>query len=124
MRSYKTLIEDRAQATLSAPEKEEATSQEIRQLLQQADKDIIDSKDQARRNQNAKLDELRDWIAAADAQAYHNDICRDRRQYPNSGDWILENTKVTDWLFQDSNRSTASILWINGRPGTGRLHVW
>ena len=42
-----------------------------------------------------------------------------RREYPNTGRWILERPLMKDWI-KPENEST-SILWLSGIPGAGEL---
>ena len=57
------------------------------------------------------------WIAAADCLSDQNFAEDIRREYPNSGSWILHNPGYINWSLGDVPRR--SITWINGIPGAG-----
>jgi hypothetical protein len=96
-------------------------TQEIRDYLRQVEKEILDLNELEANRHEIKFNEVRSWIAGPETETEHNNICRDRKHYPNSGDWILDNAKVKDWLSPDPDQSPSSVLWINGRPGTGNI---
>jgi hypothetical protein len=99
---------------------------EIRVHLRQVEKEILDLNEREVKRHETKLKEVIGWIAGEETETEHNETCRKRNQHPGSGDWILDNDKVKAWLYPDPNQSTSSVLWINGRPGTGnvlRLHA-
>jgi hypothetical protein len=41
-----------------------------------------------------------------------------RRDYPETGKWLLRNESVNFWLAPDS--SAVSRIWLNGIPGAGK----
>ncbi|KAJ6086756.1 zinc finger protein [Penicillium canescens] len=121
MRSYKTLIEDRMRATYIDPEQASMDTMEIRRLLQQVEKDILDFKQGEIERQEKNFHAVRDWIAATEAETEHKNICRDRTRYEGSGGWILDRIKIKEWLHAEADESSGSVLWINGRPGADGL---
>ncbi|OQD65820.1 hypothetical protein PENPOL_c005G06642 [Penicillium polonicum] len=123
MRSYKTLIEDRMRATYIDPEQASMDTMEIRRLLQQVEKDILDFKQAEIERQEKNFYEVRDWIAATEAETEHKNICRDRTRYEGSGGWILDRIKIKEWLDVEADESSGSVLWINGRPGAGKTYL-
>ncbi|GFF40986.1 hypothetical protein IFM58399_06111 [Aspergillus lentulus] len=73
--------------------------QQIRVHLRQVDKEILDLNER-------ELNEVRSWIAGPETETEHNSICHDRKQYPSSGDWILDEAKVkTGYLRMDHRAS-------------------
>jgi len=57
------------------------------------------------------------WLAAVDSildQEASSDI---RREYPKTGKWILQETRIKAWL--DPRNSVVRTMWINGIPGAG-----
>ena len=64
-------------------------------------------------------EQLQAWIASADVEREHLQIQHDLSKYPKSGQWILENEKIQDWLL--SAEPPNPLLWINGNPGTGTV---
>ncbi|KAJ5533797.1 zinc finger protein [Penicillium freii] len=121
LRSYKTLIEDRMQATYIDPEQASMDTMEIRRLLQQVEKDTLDFKQREIERQKKNFHKVRDWIAATEAETEHKKICRDRTRYEGSGEWILDRIKIKEWLDAEADESSGSVLWINGRPGADGL---
>lgn len=123
MRSYKTLIEDRMRATYTDPEQASMDTMEVRRLLQQVEKDTLDFKQGEIERQEKNFYEVRDWIAATEAETEHKNICRDRTRYEGSGGWILDRIKIKEWLDAEADESSGPVLWINGRPGAGKLAI-
>lgn len=95
--------------------------QQIRVHLRQVDKEILDLNEREAKRHENMFNEVRSWIAGPETETEHNNICHDRMQYPSSGDWILDEVKVKDWLSPDLEQSPSSLLWIIGRPGTGNI---
>ncbi|RLM00334.1 hypothetical protein CFD26_108105 [Aspergillus turcosus] len=124
IRSHTTLLEDKTRAIYNnRTGKYDMDAQEIRDHLQQVEKEILDLNEREAKRHEIKFNEVRSWIAGPETETEHNNICRDRKHYPSSGDWILDNAKVKDWLSPDPDQSPSSILWINGRPGTGKSYL-
>ncbi|KAL4786749.1 hypothetical protein BJX76DRAFT_354925 [Aspergillus varians] len=123
IRSHSRLIEDKGRYLYSHPAQYDMDMQGIREYLLQIEKGVFDLKHRELERRETKFNEVRDWIAGVDSETEHNDICRDRNRYPGSGSWILDNGKVKEWLSPDPDQSSSSILWINGRPGTGKTYL-
>ncbi|KAL4918902.1 hypothetical protein BDW62DRAFT_180053 [Aspergillus aurantiobrunneus] len=123
IRSHSTLIEDKVRVAYSHPGQYETDMQGIRDYLGKIEKDIVDLNEEENKRREKKFDEVRDWIAGTESETEHRKICRDRSHHPSSGDWILENGRVKEWLSPDPDQSYSSILWINGRPGTGKTYL-
>lgn len=59
-----------------------------------------------------------EWFSGADSTVHDHDTFRaTRSEYAGSGDWILKDEKVQNWMEPDTPES--SVLWINGVPGAG-----
>ena len=41
------------------------------------------------------------------------------RCHPNTCDWLRQNTKTNTWLKHDQENK---ILWLKGKPGSGKTH--
>ncbi|KAF7136711.1 hypothetical protein CNMCM5793_006029 [Aspergillus hiratsukae] len=124
IRSHTTLLEDKTRAIYNNNTgKYDVDAQEIRDHLRQVEKEILDLNEREAKRHEIKFNEVRSWIAGPETETEHNNICRDRKHYPSSGDWVLDNAKVKDWLSPDPDQSSSSILWINGRPGTGKTYL-
>ncbi|KAL4905333.1 hypothetical protein BDW74DRAFT_152447 [Aspergillus multicolor] len=123
IRSHTTLIEDKARAQFIPQGQYDKDMQQIRDHLRRTEKDVLDLETKEKERQKKKFEELRDWIAGAESETEHKNICRDRHLYPNSGNWILEQGRVKEWLSPDFDQPYSSILWIHGRPGTGKTYL-
>ncbi|KAH7333141.1 hypothetical protein BKA65DRAFT_40515 [Rhexocercosporidium sp. MPI-PUGE-AT-0058] len=67
--------------------------------------------------ERSKYLQVLEWFSAARSiQQDHNTFLRARSH--GTGDWILKEEKVRNWLEVDVPES--SILWINGIPGAGK----
>ncbi|KAF1984564.1 hypothetical protein K402DRAFT_336237 [Aulographum hederae CBS 113979] len=53
-----------------------------------------------------------------DQSAYHDFFRKVWRHSPSSGEWIIQNDKMTSWMDDDIPRSP--VLWLNGIPGAGK----
>lgn len=68
--------------------------------------------------ERSKYLQVLEWFSAArSTQEDHEEFRRARSQ--GTGDWILKEEKVRNWLEVDVPES--SILWINGIPGAGKF---
>ncbi|KAI9376649.1 hypothetical protein BJX61DRAFT_530663 [Aspergillus egyptiacus] len=123
IRSHRDLIEDKVRAIYSHPEGYDVNMQEIREHLRNTEKDVLDLEEREAKDRETKFDQVRDWIAGAETETEHNNICRDRKRYPGTGDWILQNAKVKEWLCLNPEQFPSPILWINGRPGLGKSYL-
>ncbi|BAE55442.1 unnamed protein product [Aspergillus oryzae RIB40] len=136
--SHRIMIEDKTMALYSHPGHCTMDAQEVRDHLESTSNNMRLSKQEHQKAREKMYDEVRCWIAGAagvsgvedvadvvgaETESDHNNICRDRGFYPGSGSWILENEKVKKWLSPEPEQSSNSMLWINGRPGTGKTYL-
>jgi len=63
--------------------------------------------------------EVINWLSAPDASLDQEACVSKREDIPETGQWILENPKVKDWL--DPANSSVPVFWVNGIPGAGEL---
>jgi hypothetical protein len=119
IRSHGALIMNKAIAVYSQRGLFNTDIHDIQNHIQQYERDKLQFLEGENARQDAKYKEVQEWIASADVECEHKNICDDRKNYRNSGDWILNQEKVKKWLSPDM--LTHSILWINGRPGTGTV---
>ena len=42
-----------------------------------------------------------------------------RKQYPNTGHWILQRPEMKEWM--SPRQDNSFLLWLNGIPGSGEL---
>ena len=72
-------------------------------------------------NQKERLakqhEQLQAWIASADVEREHLEIQHDLEKYPKSGQWVLNNDRLDDWL--RSAEPSNPFLLMNGNSGTG-----
>jgi hypothetical protein len=57
------------------------------------------------------------WLSAADSYVDHEAFVVTRLEIPDTGQWILDESKIKNWL--DPNQSSIPVLWLNGKPGAG-----
>jgi hypothetical protein len=57
------------------------------------------------------------WISGGQAKPDHQRHCTTREPYPGSGNWILKDEKLKNWMTEDIPKM--STLWVNGKPGAG-----
>lgn len=96
----------------------QAMLRHIQQYQHDREKSI--ENDQAREEADAqrKRREVLQWFSAAETIRFDQEnYSATRRQYSGTGDWILENEKVKNWIEEDTPIS--SILWMSGKPGAG-----
>jgi len=62
--------------------------------------------------------EVLQWFSAADTTASDQQhFTSIRKEFPGTGNWILENEKVKNW--REAETPMYSMLWMNGKPGAG-----
>jgi hypothetical protein len=66
-----------------------------------------------------KMLDVVQWLSAADSDADQEAFASTRHDIPDTGRWVLNETKVKSWL--DPNQSSVPIIWLNGKPGAGKL---
>ncbi|KAL3466522.1 hypothetical protein BJX64DRAFT_284458 [Aspergillus heterothallicus] len=123
MRAHKRFIEDKSRAIYIEPTQYELDAQQVREHLHQLEEDARKLQLEEAEQRQTRYLEVVDWIAGAETEEKHNDIRRDLKSYPGSGSWILSNDKAKYWLSPDLDQSVSSILWIHGRPGTGKTYL-
>ncbi|KAF9883214.1 hypothetical protein FE257_003841 [Aspergillus nanangensis] len=109
VKSHRALIDDKTWATPINTAYYYQDMREIREYMQKIEKQILD----------LRYAEL----TGAETNTKHKNICHDRAPYPNSGDWILRHPKVKHWLITNPDEPSKPILWVNGRPGTGKTYL-
>lgn len=71
---------------------------------------------QEQEEERKKYLQVLEWFSASQSTLQdHNTFCGTRSN--GTGDWILKEEKVRNWLEVDTPES--SLLWINGIPGAG-----
>jgi len=60
------------------------------------------------------------WLSAADASLDQEAFAATRHDLPDTGRWILNESKVMEWL--EPNDLTVPLFWLNGIPGAGTLN--
>ncbi|KAK8073631.1 hypothetical protein PG994_004530 [Apiospora phragmitis] len=61
---------------------------------------------------------LMNWIAAAESYVDHEQLLEVSKKHPETGNWILEQQDVKDWI--ESSIPRSSSLWMHGIPGAGK----
>jgi hypothetical protein len=99
-------------------------SQKALLYIQQYEQDrsgrIMLLKTQEEAEMNRKYIDVLEWFSAAQSTVQdHQTFCNIRCKYAGSGDWILKDEKVQNWIGLDT--PVTSVLWLNGIPGAGML---
>lgn len=99
-------------------------SQRIRVHIEQYEQDrkekLIQVRDQEEAEMNRKYRDVLEWFSAAQSTVEDQDIChKTRNEYAGSGQWILKDEKIQNWM---EDPPVSSILWMNAIPGAGMLH--
>ncbi|KAN0139160.1 hypothetical protein V8E53_003049 [Lactarius tabidus] len=99
-------VDEKVQVVINDSTQARVTAQETRSVIQQAAKDI----DGIKWNQLLQL--LRSWLSPADPSTNHN-IAR-KAQHGGTAAWLFQGQIIIKW------KSTGSLLWIHGKPGSGK----
>ncbi|KAI9437184.1 hypothetical protein H4582DRAFT_2129609 [Lactarius indigo] len=83
-----------------------ATAMEVKTILRQTAGDVDDMK------RNQLRESLRKWQSPPDPSTNHN-IAGDR-QHEGTAGWFFESSQCENW------KVTGSLLWIHGKPGSGK----
>ncbi|OAP56381.1 hypothetical protein AYL99_09560 [Fonsecaea erecta] len=86
------------------------------ELEMQFTRGLLEGEQEARRKRQRSA--ICEWIAGNSTYDSHERAQRDRRDYAQTGLWIIQNEKVSSWLSDDLPRS--SMLWVHGIPGAGK----
>jgi len=62
------------------------------------------------------------WLSPANSRLDQNNAASERKEYPETGRWLLDYHKVKSWL--DQNSYSIPLLWISGIPGAGMTVLW
>jgi len=88
------------------------------QYKQERSKNIEYCERQEASEMQRKRLEVLQWFSAADTTDLDQEqFTYTRREYHGSGNWILKNEKIRNWLEDDT--PVSSMLWLNGKPGAG-----
>lgn len=61
------------------------------------------------------------WLMAVDADDQLDRL--NKKRFPETCNWVLENPTFQDWLSADSVDDAPPILWIHGIPGSGKSYI-
>jgi hypothetical protein len=96
----------------------QATLRHIQRYEQDRSEKFVLLKKQEADEMHKKYLAVLEWFSAAQSTVLDHHNFRDiRNKYAGSGDWILKNEKVQDWMEHDT--PVSSVLWLNGIPGAG-----
>jgi len=83
---------------------------EARVVMQQAASDV----DQMKRNQLRQ--DLRRWLSPPDPSTNHNIACS--AHHKGTATWFFQGGIFGEW------KTTYSLLWVHGKPGSGKSVFW
>ncbi|KAI0269098.1 hypothetical protein BGY98DRAFT_1190386 [Russula aff. rugulosa BPL654] len=75
---------------------------------------VADDMDQLKRNQLRQ--DLRKWLSPSDPSINHNIACGAHRK--QTAGWFFQGSIFTEW------KSDGSLLWLHGKPGSGKSVLW
>ena len=87
---------------------------EVKEATLVAQRQVDDTEAERRRTE---LKEVQRWLAVDGVQEARLERLKNRCQ-PGSCEWIFRNDSIISWLHLNRNKP---VLWINGKPGSGKL---
>ena len=105
LKRHKRLVENQASLV------EYEQSQEARLLAKAAFEDMAEKEKAKRRIA------LGGKLQPASSTSDHENALDIRREYPNTGQWILQRAQMKEWM--NPEHDNGSLLWLNGIPGAG-----
>lgn len=96
----------------------------VRRHIEQYEQDRLDILRMAREEEEKRReDKRRDVLAwmstpGVPQSEYHNKFKQARDVFPETGEWILRDEKIFNWM--DADTPTKSMLWLHGKKGAGR----
>jgi hypothetical protein len=62
------------------------------------------------------------WLRPTEMENVQLHLVRVRTDYPGTCQWLLDNQTFKEWFLpQYTNEALGKLLWINGKPGSGKL---
>ncbi|KAH9077572.1 hypothetical protein EDB83DRAFT_2285598 [Lactarius deliciosus] len=99
-------VDERVQIAIDDGKETKAMTKEAKSIIQQTANNV----DEVKWNQITQL--LRAWLSPADPSTNHN-IAR-KAQHKGTAVWFFQGSIFIEW------KSTGSLLWIHGKPGSGK----
>ncbi|KAH9037401.1 hypothetical protein EDB83DRAFT_2524665 [Lactarius deliciosus] len=99
-------VDENVQIAIDDGKETKAMTKEAKSIIQQTANNV----DEVRLNQIIQL--LRAWLSPADPSTNHN-IAR-KAQHKGTTVWFFQGSIFIEW------KSTGSLLWIYGKPGSGK----
>ncbi|KAN0139370.1 hypothetical protein V8E53_002871 [Lactarius tabidus] len=99
-------VNEKVQVVIDDGEQARVAARETRLIIQQTANDI----DEIKWNQFLQL--LRSWLSPADPSTNHN-VAR-KVQHNGTAVWLFQGRIIIEW------KSTGSLLWIHGKPSSGK----
>lgn len=114
LKTHRGLIKE--QATLISFQRQELFIEQYKRDVEDRSRSL---EKQQEEEQWKKYVEILEWFSASKSTEADHAIFQEARS-PETGEWILEDEKVQNWLELDVPQS--SIIWINGIPGAGQSY--
>jgi hypothetical protein len=62
------------------------------------------------------------WLKPTEMENEQLYLVRIRAEYPGTCQWLLDDDTFKEWFFpQYTSTALSKFLWINGKPGSGKL---
>ncbi|KAN0139435.1 hypothetical protein V8E53_002936 [Lactarius tabidus] len=99
-------VDDKVQVVIDDGKQARVAAKEAKLIIQQTANGI----DELKWNQSKQL--LRTWLSPADPSTNHNTARK--AQHNGTAVWLFRGQIVIEW------KSTGSLLWVHGKPGSGK----
>ena len=87
--------------------------------LQESQKHVRDELAKTQQaEQRRQMVHIMEWLAPADYKKDHERYIKIRKEYPQTGQWLLKASQVKKWLIPSSDPEPWRI-WLYGIPGAG-----
>ncbi|KAH9160508.1 hypothetical protein EDB89DRAFT_882597 [Lactarius sanguifluus] len=103
-------VDEKVQVVIDDDIEARLVATEVKSLLKTITQQTANSVDEIKWNQITHL--LRAWLSPADPSTNHN-IAR-KAQHKGTAVWFFQGSNFIEW------KSTGSLLWIHGKPGSGK----
>ncbi|KAH8984849.1 hypothetical protein EDB92DRAFT_2116965 [Lactarius akahatsu] len=99
-------VDEKVQVVIDDGKEARAVATEAKSIIQQTSNGV----DEVKWNQIKQF--LREWLSPADPSTNHN--IAQKAQHKGTAVWFFQGSNVIEW------KSAGSLLWIHGKPGSGK----
>ncbi|KAH9032106.1 hypothetical protein EDB84DRAFT_1438706 [Lactarius hengduanensis] len=99
-------VDEKVQVVIDDGKEARAVATEVKSIIQQTSNSV----DEVKWNQIKQF--LREWLSPADPSSNHN--IAQKAQHKGTAVWFFQGSIFIEW------KSAGSLLWIHGKPGSGK----